>query len=111
MIKCVLFDLYRQWSPSQVGELLKTKAILVTGVPVQAPGSFEDAIKGLNRFLDASVICNGRRSSGNTPSYAELACRSIHRFGADRLRTSEKGYLGGADRHLQVAQLQVSQLP
>ncbi|KAJ8694450.1 hypothetical protein PTI98_009374 [Pleurotus ostreatus] len=57
-IKSVPYDVYKQWSPSQVGELLNTKAILVTGVPVEAPESFEGALRGLNRFLDASIICN-----------------------------------------------------
>lgn len=39
----------------------------MTGVPVEAPESFEGALRGLNRFLDASIICNGKHRSAKTP--------------------------------------------
>ncbi|KAF4584759.1 hypothetical protein EYR38_001990 [Pleurotus pulmonarius] len=58
MIEIINYNDYAQWQPSILGEKLKTKAILITTLPLELPLSFEDAIRDLNRFLDASIICH-----------------------------------------------------
>ncbi|KAF9486629.1 hypothetical protein BDN71DRAFT_1565065, partial [Pleurotus eryngii] len=57
MVQAIPHAEYPTYSPSQLGDILKTKAILLTGLPVQAD-IFEGAMRSLNRFLDASIICN-----------------------------------------------------
>ncbi|KAF9487714.1 hypothetical protein BDN71DRAFT_1513698 [Pleurotus eryngii] len=59
MVQAIPYTEYCKYFPAQLGEILKTNAILLTGLPVQADG-FESAMRGLNRLLDTSIICNNQ---------------------------------------------------
>lgn len=72
MIEIIHYNDYMQWGPSLIGEKLKTKAILITNLPGNFPTSFEDAIRDLNRFLDASIICHGKSRSNETIRHLTL---------------------------------------